>query len=203
MLFDKKMQIPIDIPHPDGAKECVVRWPNDEEWINRSRNLRVIRHQTPDGITTTSQNEVEVDRDLFNAICSQGAEGITDAEACEVIERLERMQAIDIQREGNEYIVELHVPTGKTKHRVRVPTAEERLEFQRGASSSKELGRGKTLLSFNAKPGGVLYDKIIADIEGYAAQTADAVPVIHKTAVIRLLLDALEEMVQDGTKRFF
>jgi len=123
---------------------------------------------------------------------------LSDAEAAKVTARLERMRALDCQRNETGFAVTLQVPTFETIHHLAEPTAAERLAYRRGQKPPVELGCGRTLLPFNLEPAWVRYDCLFQRAEGYAGEGPGAVPVIHKLAAVRVLLEVIDSAERAG-----
>jgi hypothetical protein len=199
VAFDKQMRIELRVEHPEQPRAVTVRWPTDDEWKERAKRFRLERRVTAGGAWSETTNELETERWLFDQIVLSQAPALSDAEAAEVIGRLERVTANDCQRgDDGAFQVELGIPSGLTVHRLRTPTAEERYEFNKGQNPPVDLGRGRSLILLDSTPADQLYNAVFLSAAGYAGEGAEAVPVIHKAAAVRVLLAELENRTGSG-----
>jgi hypothetical protein len=162
-------------------KRCEVRFPSDEEWCTWARAQRTVRHFLGRG--KSQSQEVNLDQtnaELFGKIrLDQDGPEFDEAEAGLVIARIERATITSVEREGNNYRIEMKVPGARVVHVLRMPTAKEMQDHER-ASVSVVAGRRSVETRAFLEPGGTLYDKLHVSHDGYAG----AVPIVHKSAAV-------------------
>ena len=171
-----------------GEKRCEVRFPTDDEWCAWARQQRTIRRFLGRGKSQTEDlNLAQVNAELFEKI-RKDKEGpaFDEAEAGTVIGRIERCVVDTIDREGNNYRIEMKVPGARVVHVLRMPTAKEMQEHERASTSVVAARRSVETRAF-LEPSGMLYDKLHQSHDGYAG----AVPIIHKSAAVSEVLAQL------------
>lgn len=196
-LFDSKKHF--NIPIVSGEeKRCVLRFPTDEEWIQRAARQKSIRHFLGRGNSRSDvPNAEKIDAELFERI-RQDKDGapFDAAEASAAIARLERARVTSATREGGLYRIELKVPGATTVHVLKPPTKAQQLEYGR-ASVRITDGRREQTTSVNLQPSAKLYDDLV---QGPPENYAGAVPIVHKDIVlveILALIQALEDEDDD------
>lgn len=195
-VFDRNAMIQLTIPTKEGGgKHCEVRYPSDEQWLRRSRRLRLVTRPNPEGkgVVTELENEAEAEREAFDSIVVSQNEQLCDEEAITVMDRLDRHRVADFSRHGDQVEVHLQVPGAMTLHRLRMPSAKEHIEYKRSLPAPADLGRGKIMQSYATGQQAALYDKISLSVEGYA----NGVPLNHKAGVARVVLELLNETTED------
>jgi hypothetical protein len=188
-MFDSQGPITIQLRAPEGTKSVKVRFPTDEEWIERQRRRKIIIKQLGRGVSeTTILGGEEADAALFAKI-RQGEEPELDAyEATRILEQLSLAEVEDVVPEGAGFRVLLRVPGGTTAHVLRMPSAKDLIEYRRGFARILDLPFNRQELTVNLAAAGALYQKLIQATEGYAG----AVPVIHQAVAVKAAIDALE-----------
>jgi len=199
IMFDTNRELELTIPSPDGGKTVAVRFPTDDQWIERMRKLRTVVRTIGRGKTSTEiENSEEVDSDLVNAVrINADGPALDGAEASAVIDRISRADADEAEREGSEYRIRLRVPGAVTLHRLRMPSQKEILDYRRSAVSVLD-GRRRQEIRINLRAAGDLYDKLKTGLEGYAGD----VPIVHKSAVVSELLATLRNEEDDEDEGF-
>jgi len=72
-MFDAKQPITIHLRTPEGVKPVRVRFPTDEEWIDRQKKRKVIVKQLGRGVSeTTIPDSAEADAALLAKIRLRG-----------------------------------------------------------------------------------------------------------------------------------
>lgn len=181
-----------------GEKRCEVNFPSDEQWCAWARAQRTVRHFLGRGKSQSEEVGLsKINAELFAKIRTnqdaQDGPAFDEAEAGVVIGRIERCTVASIDREGNNYRVEMKVPGARVVHVLRMPTAKEMQDHDR-ASTSVVAGRRSVETRAFLEPSGELYDKLHVSHEGYAG----AVPIVHKSAAVsevvaQLAIDADDE----------
>ena len=162
-----------------GEKQCEVRFPTDEEWCGWARSQRTVRPK----INAELFAKIRTDKD--------GPE-FDDAEAGMVIGRIERCTVVNVEREGDNYRIEMKVPGARVTHVLRMPTAKEMQDHERASTSVVAARRSIETRAF-LEPSGALYDKLHVSHGGYAG----AVPIVHKSAVVSEVIAQLSIEADD------
>jgi len=199
MAFDVSRIFETSLPSPDGLKAITVRYPTDDEWEGRARRRKVIiRHLGRGQTKSETPNGEEADLALYELIRQEGSAELDAFEASKLIEKLGRADQLDVQKEGNEYTVELLVLGGNTTHRIKNAhgTAEGRFRAQlpdvsfrcrTHATDEPELagGRGSLRFSFRLE-------------RGYEGD----VPIPHKVAVVDAVMTAVDMEFEETDETF-
>lgn len=187
--FDSKEIIEVQLRTPEGTKVVPVRFPTDEEWIERQRRRKALVKQLGRGASeTTFPNGEEVDADLVARIRTDPAPEIDVFEAARVLEQISQVEVDDVVPEGDAFRVTLRVPGVITSHLMRTPSQKDVIEYRRGFARVIELQYGRQEVRINIAPAGPLYKKLLVSNEGYASE----VPIIHQTVAVKAAIDALE-----------
>lgn len=196
-LFDrgKEFEVPI---MSGGVKRCVVRWPTDAEWCERTRKQAIVKSNLGRGKSTTDVlNAKELDAALFAKIrIDKDGPEFDDADAVAVIRKLGRCELLGPEddqppvalREGDNFRIRFKVPKATVVHVLRGPR---QVDIQRYSAASVGVPvdeRNHQTFRFKLEPAGELYDAIKVESTGYA----DGVPITHKEAAIAALLQALQ-----------
>ena len=188
-MFDSQKEIHVQLRSAEGARTVRVRFPNDEEWIERQRRRKIIiKHLGRGTSETTIPNAEEVDAALFAKIRLDDGDELDAYEASRIIEQLSQAEVDDVVAEGGAFRVVLRVPGGTTVHLLRMPSAKDVIEYRRGFARILDLPFNRQELTVNLAAAGTLYQKLCQTREGYA----DAVPIIHQAVAVKAAIDALE-----------
>jgi hypothetical protein len=188
--FDISRPISIKLQSPEGVKEISLRFPSDEEWIERARRRKTIIKNLGRGRSETIiPDSEELDTELI-AKCRNGNEGsgIDAYEASYIIEKISEAEVEDILVESGGFRVMLRVPGGLTEHFVKMPAAKDIMEFRRGFAKIIDLPFNRQSISMNLNTAAVIYKRIAQESKGYVGP----VPVIHQAAVVKSSIDAIE-----------
>jgi hypothetical protein len=195
-MFELNIVSHFKVQIPSGTiKTCTVRWPTDQEFCDRVHRLKIVRRSLGrgKGITDTP-GEHQVNLEFFNRIRVDEDGPVFDAyEATKVIERFDRCSVINVERVGADYRIELDVPGGPVAHVLKIPTQRDAQEYARAATKFIDDRRQlEILVAF--EPAATLYEKVMVSTEGYAG----AVPITHKHAVVREMLDQIDALASDA-----
>ena len=196
-MFDAKQPITIHLRTPDGVKPVRVRFPTDEEWIDRQKKRKVIVKQLGRGVSeTTIPDSAEADAALLAKIrVPEGNAPEVDAfEASRIIEQLSQADVDDVVQEGDAFRVTLRVLGGTVAHILKMPSAKDVFEYRRGFARVLDLPYNRQELVINLAPAGTLYKRLLLSTEGYAGE----VPVIHAAIAVKAAIDALDGMFQES-----
>ena len=188
-MFDSQKEIHVQLRFADGARTVKVRFPTDEEWIERQRRRKIIIKQLGRGVSeTTIPNAEEVDAALFRKIRTDEGEEVDAYEASRIIEQLSQAEVDDVVAEAGAFRVVLRVPGGTTVHLLRMPSAKDVIEYRRNFARILDLPFNRQELTVNLAAAAELYRKLCQSTEGYAG----TVPIIHQAVAVKAAIDALE-----------
>jgi len=188
-MFDSQKEIHVQLRFADGARTVRVRFPTDEEWIERQGRRKIIIKQLGRGVSeTTIPNAEEVDAALFRKIRIDDGEEVDAYEASRIIEQLSQAEVDDVVPEGAAFRVLLRVPGGTTVHLLRMPSAKDVIEYRRNFARILDLPFNRQELTVNLAAAAELYRKLCQSTEGYAG----TVPIIHQAVAVKAAIDALE-----------
>jgi len=197
-MFDVSREFEIRIIS-GGDKTCRVRFPTDEEWIARAAKQRLVRRMLGRGKSSyDAPADDTANLELLQEIRKDAdGEPFDEAEAANIIARLERVASLDVERIADEYQIGLGVPGGATLHVLRIPSQKDVLEYSRASLHVTEA-RSRQEIRVSLQPAGKLYDKLAIRTEGYAG----SVPIVHKAAAITELLAAIQGEEEDSLEDF-
>jgi hypothetical protein len=188
-MFDSQAPITIQLRGPEGTKTVKVRFPSDEEWIERQRRRKIIIKQLGRGVSeTTICGGEEADAALLAKI-RQGEEPELDAyEASRILEQLSLAEVEDVAPCAEGYYVTLRVAGGTVGHVLKPPSAKDLFDYRRGFARVLDLPYNRQELTINLAAAGALYQKVLVATVGYAG----AAPIIHQAVAVKAAIDALE-----------
>ncbi len=209
-VFDRNRKYEFTIPHPDGPKSCVVRFPTDEEWCQRTRQQTIINRKLGrDTNQTDLKGEVETARDLFESIREDASEaqiasnkaiGFDEYEALLIINRLSRCEVTSVDQRPNAYAITMTVVGGAVVHHLRVPSQEQAFKFGRGSVHTYGK-RNSSETKVALEPSGELWNKLVIRVENYlTGEKFDpgVVPIIHKDVAVNELLAQINNAIDEG-----
>jgi len=193
-VFDATRPISINLRTPEGVKTVRVRFPTDEEWIDRQRRRKVIVKQLGRGVSETIvANGEDVDAALLAKIRGEAEPEIDAFEAMKVVEQLSQADVDDVVPAGGSFRVTLRVLGATTEHVLRMPSAKDVFDYRRSFARVLDLPYGRQELTINLGPASTLYKKLVETTEGYAGD----VPVIHQAVALKATIDALDAAFQE------
>lgn len=196
VVFDASRPVTVNLRTPDGVKSIRVRFPTDEEWIDRQRKRKVIVKQLGRGVSeTTIPDSQDVDGALLAKIRVGEDEGpvVDPFEASRVIEQLSQAEVDDVASIGDGFRVTVRVLGGTVTHELRMPSAKDVFDYRRGFARVLDLPYNRQELVINLAPAATLYKKLIQSSEGYAGD----VPIIHQAVAVKAAIDALDAIFQE------
>jgi len=197
-MFDAKQPISIHLRTPEGVKPVRVRFPTDEEWIDRQKKRKVIVKQLGRGVSeTTIPDSAEADAALLAKIRvpEEAAPEVDAFEASRIIEQLSQADVDDVIQVGDGFRVSLRVLGGTVSHVLRMPSAKDVFEYRRGFARVLDLPYNRQELIINLAPAGALYKKLVESSEGYAG----GVPIIHQAVAVKAAIDALDGAFEESS----
>ncbi|BDC48913.1 hypothetical protein F183_A12290 [Bryobacterales bacterium F-183] len=195
-VSDASRPVTVNLRTPDGVKTIRVRFPTDEEWIERQRKRKVIVKQLGRGVSeTTIPDSQDVDGVLLAKIRVGEDDGpaVDPFEASRVIEQLSQAEVDDVASIGDGFRVTLRVLGGTVTHELRMPSAKDVFEYRRGFARVLDLPYNRQELVINLAPAATLFKKLIQSSEGYAGD----VPIIHQAVAVKAAIDALDAVFQE------
>ena len=196
-MVDAKQPITLHLRTPDGVKPIRVRFPTDEEWIDRQKKRKVIVKQLGRGVSeTTIPDSAEADAALFAKIRlpAENAPEIDTFEASRIIEQLSQADVDDVVQVGDGFRVTLRVVGGTVAHILKMPSAKDVFEYRRGFARVLDLPYNRQELIINLAPAAALFKKLLESSEGYAGD----VPIIHQAIAVKAAIDALDGAFQES-----
>lgn len=189
-MFDTSNEIQTSIRRADGVRNIVVRWPTDEQWLQRSRSWHINVQRRGRGVSETQVESARADSTLYVQIRQEDSPDLEVDEAAKIIEILARCDITDVSLEMDEATVTMTV-LGDTevRHRLKLPTTAQVTQFKRSSVRVMDMPHGRQQLRTNMQAGLDLYTKCAVGVEGYAN---GSIPSIHRDAAIRAVIDACE-----------
>ena len=195
-MFDSNREIEIQLRGPDGLKKVKVRFPTDEEWIDRQKKRKVIVKQLGRGVSeTTIPDSAEADAALLAKIRvpEENAPEVDAFEASRVIEQLSQADVDDVVQVGDGFRVTMRVLGGTVAHTLKMPSAKDVFEYRRGFARVLDLPYNRQELIINLAPAAALYKKLVESTEGYAGDA----PIIHQAVAVKAAIDALDSAFEE------
>ncbi len=187
--FDASQPITKKVRTPRGIEKISIRFPSDDEWIERQRKRKIVTKDLGGGKTeTTVSNSEEIDADLLSKVRLD--DGAIENDGCEagfIFDSLQSAEVIgDIPFESGQFKVTLRVFGDiETTHVLRMPTPKEEMNYYKHKSSSFDLGsitQSIINLAFCAD----LYKALSVSNTGYVG----TVPVVHQGFMVQVIMRA-------------
>jgi hypothetical protein len=196
-MFDANQTIAMNLRTPEGLKTVRLRFPTDEEWIDRQKKRKVIVKQLGRGVSeTTIPDSAEADAALLVKIRvpEENAPDVDAFEAGRIIEQLSQADVDEVEQVGDAFRVTLRVLGGTVSHVLRMPSAKDVFEYRRTFARVLDLPYNRQELIINLAPAGALFKKLLESSEGYSGD----VPIIHQAVAVKAVIDALDASFQDA-----
>jgi len=196
-VFDATRPIAIHLRTPAGVKTVRVRFPSDEEWIDRQRRRKVIVKQLGRGVSeTTIPDSQDADAVLLAKIRvpEENAPDVDAYEASRIIEQLSQADVDDVVQAGDAFRVTLRVLGGTVTHLLKMPSAKDVFEYRRGFARVLDLPYSRQELIINLAPAAALFKKLLESSEGYAGEA----PIIHQAVAVKAAIDAIDGAFQES-----
>jgi hypothetical protein len=195
-MFTKQTEVDVAIRRLQGPATVTLRYPTDTELLERNAKRSIIITKLGRGETQTSIETEAADHALYQKIAVGAAPELSPAEASKLLESLLRADVSGGDAEGDEVTVKLLVVGGvETSHTLRCPTAEEVINYRKGAYRYSELPFNRSRLRVNLEAAARYYDACFVRVEGYEPATKDGVSIAHKDVVWRAVLEYLDSEV--------
>ncbi|MCL4796566.1 MAG: hypothetical protein KJZ84_18525 [Bryobacteraceae bacterium] len=193
-VFDAARPITLKLRTPEGVKTIGVRFPTDEEWIERQRRRKVLIKQLGRGVSeTVVAGGEDADAALLSKIRQGEGADVDPFEASRVIDQLGQCDVDDVAQEGDAFRVTLRVIGGTVEHVLRMPSAKDVFDYRRAFARVLDLPYNRQELTVNLAAGGALYKKLVTANDGYAGEP----PIIHQAVAVRATIDALDASFQE------
>jgi hypothetical protein len=195
-VFDAATPVAMQLAGPGGTKTVRVRFPNDDEWIERQRRRKAIVKNLGRGRSeTTVPNAEDVDGALLAKIRldEDSPVEVDPFEAGKIIDRLSECEVDDVVQAGNSFKVVLRVLGGAVTHLLKMPSAKDVFEYRRSFARVLELPYNRQEITINLCAASELYRKLIEATEGYAGDS----PIIHQGVAVKAAIDALDAGFQE------
>lgn len=196
-VFDAAVPVAIQLRTPDGVKTVRVRFPSDDQWVERQRRRKVIIKNLGRGVSETTIPDAEdVDAALLANVRIEGEDAPAEVDAFEAvkcIEQLSQCEVDDVVQAGDAFRVTTRVLGATTVHLLRMPSQKDVFEYRRSFARVLDLPFNKQELRINLRAAGDLYKKLIQAAELYAGE----VPVIHQAVAVKAAIDALDAAFQE------
>ena len=196
-VFDATRPIAIHLRTPAGVKTVRVRFPTDEEWIDRQKKRKVIVKQLGRGVSeTTIPDSQDADAALLAKIRvpEENAPDVDAFEASRIIEQLSQADVDDVVQDGDAFRVALRVLGGTVAHLLKMPSAKDVFEYRRGFARVLDLPYSRQELIINLAPAAALFKKLLESSEGYAGEA----PIVHQAVAVKAAIDAIDGAFQES-----
>jgi hypothetical protein len=171
-----------------GKTDITVRWPADEEWAAHRKRTRLLMRQLGRGASEMENDSSAADLKLYESIKQNGAPPLTAGEATSIIRAIAKCEVTRVELGADEAEAELQILTGRVKHTMRIPTMDEVRRLHR-STRYITLPYNCQEVRTNMEAGAALWDACGGKADGYAGQ----VPNLHKDAVIRQVINEIEQ----------
>lgn len=193
-MFDAAKPITVNLRTPEGVKTIRLRFPSDEDWIERQRRRKVIIKQLGRGVSETIISGGEDADAALLAKIREGDGEVDPFEANRIVEQLSQAEVDDVVQTGDSFRVALRVLGGTVTHLLKMPSAKDVFEYRRGFARVLDLPYNRQELTINLGAAGALYKKLITATEGYAGEA----PIIHQAVAVKAAIDALDAGFQES-----
>lgn len=194
-MFDAARPITVNLRTPEGVKTIRVRFPSDEDWIERQRRRKVLIKQLGRGVSETIISGGEDADAALLAKIREGDGEVDPFEANRIVEQLSQAEVDDVVQTGDSSQVTLRVLGGVVTHLLKMPSAKDVFEYRRGFARVLDLPYNRQELIINLAPAGALYKRLLQAADGYAGE----VPIIHQAVAVKAAIDALDASFQETT----
>ncbi|MBN1567933.1 MAG: hypothetical protein JXA73_08795 [Acidobacteria bacterium] len=201
VLFDANKPITLKTFGLSGIKPITLRFPSDDEWLERASRRKTIIEFTPtgDSISTVLEPDEEEIELLKNLAIDALPEEIDAHEAGRLIDQLEFTLHENPGEviQGDQLHIILRVPGAVTTHKFRMPSSKELNNYDRKLHDQQPYGKKKISSVRNLPFLRDLYGKMILESSGYSGGT----PIIHQADALFLAFINLKQEI-DSTKNF-
>jgi hypothetical protein len=177
---------------PDGIKVVKVKFPSDDDWIERGIRRPLIK-RTIEGKTQWVQPDPDDDDlELFNRLCDHKDLQVDEYDACRIVDDLMTAEIVEepVLEAGSYKILLKVLPPLEssqwpiTTHILRMPTSKDRLKYEKTTMPFTKGNREIHPTSF--EPKAEIYKDLCTKTIGYVGGP----PIVHMWAVINALFRA-------------
>lgn len=189
-LFDTNALFKFPITLPEGKKLVTLKFPTDQQICDRqrARKITIIQYGANETETKSPESPDEDLKLLQELIQPPIVTCLDGYDAGRIIESITGCSALDPAEDGIAYKVQLLTYGGLiTTHKVGIPSGAQKARFNRFFTSTREQGKIQKI-TINLDAGSDLYAALSGSAEGYAAE----IPVTHKVAVVKAVIDKCE-----------
>lgn len=186
-MFEANFTVTIGLRTTQGKTDIIVRWPSDEEWAKHHKGTHLRQRSLGRGVGLNAIETAQADAKLYETIKLNGAPPLTPGEASYIIQAISRCVVTNVDLGATDAEVELNTLAGDAKHTLRIPFMDEIQAFQR-TTQHMSLPNNVMEARANLEAGAELWDKCGGRHTGYEGP----VPIIHKDAAIRAVIQAVE-----------
>lgn len=193
-VFDIGQPVKAKIVRPEGDLIVSLRFPIDDEWIERSRRRKIRSRNLGNGKTQNIPQAPDPhDIDLVNSLIIGEGKVADEHEAKRVLDRISVSAiAAGIVREGSHLRIPLQIFGVTTVHVIRVPTERERGEFME-ISGVPTISQGSIdTYGFNLGGAADLYAKLKKEVIAYIGN----VSVVHALAIISAAFEFIDQEIE-------
>jgi hypothetical protein len=194
-VFDPAKINAIRVRTLKGLEWINVRFPSDQEWIERQQKRKLITVNLGRGLSETRVSDSdEIDADLLARIrVDDGQVEVDGFEATTVFNRLYWSEILgDPTFDAGQFRVMLRILGNiETLHILRMPTAREEHQYLKSFVRNLDTQGSKQQTIINLPAAADLYSKLVISNEGYAG----AVPIVHQSMVIPCVMNATKIML--------
>jgi hypothetical protein len=192
--FDVNQPVKAKVVRPEGDLSITLRFPTDDEWIERSRRRKSRSRNLGNGkMQNIPQGPDPKDADLVKNLIVGEALDFDVHEAKRILDRLSTAAVDgDIVREGANLRIPLKVFSAPTVHVIRIPSERERGEFLQ-ASGVPTVSQGNIdTYGFNLGAAAELYPKLRKEAIGYVGN----VSVVHALAILTAAFEFIDQEIE-------
>jgi hypothetical protein len=194
-VFDSNVEVATSIRRESGEQEVAVRFPSDDEWVARSRKWQIVQQRLGRGMTETQIDTAGADAALYNVIRLNGSPDLSAAEASQILKLLSRCEITDVDLGSGSAVVSMTVMNGEeVTIDLKIPTTAEVGEFQRSSARVYDLPHGRQHIRLNLQATEAMWKRCFISAAGYREGTG--VPLIHRDAAVRAVIDACERRAE-------
>jgi hypothetical protein len=193
-LFDVTAVFRDKLPRPEGILTVTLKFPTDEQWIERSRRRKIRQRNLGNGkVQSITMPPDHLDLELIDSLKEDKDAQIDVHEAKRLLERLSTVTMDEEPtREGSLIRIPMRAHGINTVHFLRVPTERDRYEFIE-FSGVPTVSRGSIdTYGFNLGAAKPIYAKLCEKSIGYAG----AVPISHMLAAINAAFDFIDREIE-------
>jgi hypothetical protein len=195
-MLDTTAELSTHIRTKEGRVLAVLKWPSEEAWIKRASERYVLGRQMGSGRSNFEEEPGQSDLHLYEAVKLEDSPTLTAGEAKLLIDLVASCAVMDCELGTAEAVVTLQVLEGAytVVHTMRMPTADEAIKVQK-------VGRRSTTLPHGMQQIRVILSawlKLYADCQGHSDDYKGEIPAVHREAVVRAVVQAIELEMKAG-----